>query len=125
MTPRISFAIPFMNEEATLAELYEGITQSLEACLDLTPGETLSEAFEIVFVDDGSTDGSVKQVEQLIEKHSNVTLIQLRGNFGKSAALAAAFSRVRGDVVFTMDTGEMMTIQNTLITDFDAGDFRI
>ncbi|MCA9630560.1 MAG: glycosyltransferase family 2 protein [Myxococcales bacterium] len=103
MTPRISFAIPFMNEEATLAELYEGITQSLEACLDLTPGETLSEAFEIVFVDDGSTDGSVKQVEQLIEKHSNVTLIQLRGNFGKSAALAAAFSRVRGDVVFTMD----------------------
>src|SRR5690606_11071162 len=42
-------------------------------------------------------------VERLIGLHANITLIQLRGNFGKSAALAAAFSQVRGDVVFTMD----------------------
>lgn len=103
MSPRISFAIPFMNEEATLAKLYEGISATLSECMPPEPGESVSSVFEVVFVDDGSTDASVKAVEQLIAEHDNIKLIQLRGNFGKSAALAAAFSQVQGEIVFTLD----------------------
>lgn len=103
MSHRISFAIPYMNEEATLAPLYDGIATAIEGCVELRHGESLDDAFEVVFVDDGSTDNSTREVERLVGLHRNVTLIQLRGNFGKSAALAAAFSQVRGGVVFTMD----------------------
>jgi glycosyltransferase involved in cell wall biosynthesis len=97
MQPRLSFVIPFMDEEATLRELTERIDQAARGCLG--SGET----YEIVFVDDGSRDGSVKVVEQLVAERPEVRLLELQGNFGKSAALAAAFSEVRGDVVFTLD----------------------
>src|SRR5690606_19886902 len=103
MSPRISFAIPYMNEEATLGRLYDGISVAIAECVELRDGESPHDAFEVVFVDDGSTDNSTQEVERLVGLHANITLIQLRGNFGKSAALAAAFSQVRGDVVFTMD----------------------
>lgn len=97
MTPAISFIIPFMNEEATLAELFARIGAAVRPCLKA--GET----FEVVFVDDGSTDASVAAVEALTRAHPEATLVQLRGNFGKSAALAAGFDHARGEVVFTLD----------------------
>ena len=86
-----------MNEEATLRELWEGIAASVRGWM--SPGDT----FEVVFVDDGSTDESVKVTEELIAENPEIKLIQLRGNFGKSAALAAGFLEAEGDVVFTMD----------------------
>jgi glycosyltransferase involved in cell wall biosynthesis len=95
--PKLSFVIPFMNEEATLETLYERIDESVRGVLG--PGET----YEVVFVDDGSTDKSVEAVERLTPLHPEVTLLELQGNFGKSAALAAGFERVRGAVVFTLD----------------------
>jgi glycosyltransferase involved in cell wall biosynthesis len=97
MRTRLSFVIPFLNEEQTLADLYARISDACGTCLK--GGET----FEVIFVDDGSTDSSVKVVEDLIAAHPEVSLLQLRGNFGKSAALACGFDHVQGDIVFTMD----------------------
>lgn len=86
-----------MNEEATLETLYERIAESVQTVL--APGET----FEVIFIDDGSTDESVKAVERLVPLHPELTLLELQGNFGKSAALAAGFERARGRIVFTLD----------------------
>ncbi len=95
--PRLSFVIPFLNEEKSLGELHQRITTAAQSVLGA------GECFEMIFVDDGSTDDSVGEVEKLIASHPEVELIQLQGNFGKSAALAAGFGRARGDVVFTLD----------------------
>ena len=97
MKPALSFVIPFFNEQETLEALYEQIESTVRGVLD--PGQT----FEVVFVDDGSTDGGAERVEQLAADHREVKLVELRGNFGKSAALSAGFSEARGDVVFTLD----------------------
>jgi len=97
MQPRLSFVIPFMDEEATLRELAERIDQAARTCL--RPGES----YELWFIDDGSRDNSVRVVEELVAERPEVHLLELQGNFGKSAALAAGFSEVRGEVVFTLD----------------------
>jgi len=97
MSVAFSFVIPFLNEEKTLAELYERIATATRPVL------SIGESFEIVFVDDGSTDGSVAEVEKLVAAHPEVRLIELQGNFGKSAALAAGFGETRGRIVFTLD----------------------
>jgi glycosyltransferase involved in cell wall biosynthesis len=97
MKPRLSFVIPFMNEQDTLRELTDRISEAAQACL--APGE----GFELIFVDDGSTDDSVKVVEQLMQEKPYLQLLELQGNFGKSAALAAGFGVADGDVVFTLD----------------------
>src|SRR6187402_3076282 len=95
--PKLSFVIPFMNEEATLEELYTRIAEAV------TPTLAAGESFELIFIDDGSTDGSVRVAERLVAAHPEVSLLELQGNFGKSAALAAGFAEARGDIVFTLD----------------------
>jgi glycosyltransferase involved in cell wall biosynthesis len=97
MQPRLSFVIPFMDEEATLRELADRIDQAARGCL--APGET----YELLLIDDGSADGSVRVVEQLVAERPEVRLLELQGNFGKSAALAAGFTEARGEIVFTLD----------------------
>lgn len=97
MSVAFSFVVPFLNEEKTLAELFERIATATRPLLED------GESFEVLFVDDGSTDGSVAEVEKLVEEHPEVRLVELQGNFGKSAALAAGFLRVRGRIVFTLD----------------------
>ncbi|HYJ08968.1 MAG TPA: glycosyltransferase family 2 protein [Polyangiaceae bacterium] len=97
MRPRLSFVVPFKDEAATLRELTVRIDETVRA--GLGPGET----YELWFVDDGSRDDSVRTVEQLIAERPEVHLLELQGNFGKSAALAAGFAEARGDVVFTLD----------------------
>ncbi|MBE7482241.1 MAG: glycosyltransferase family 2 protein [Polyangiaceae bacterium] len=93
----LSFVIPFLNEEKTLRELYVRIREAVQPVL------AEGEEFEVVFVDDGSTDDSVAEVLKLVDEHDSVRLIELQGNFGKSAALAAGFGQARGRVVFTLD----------------------
>lgn len=88
----VTVLIPVYNECGTLERLVEGITQSL-AAFD----------HRIVFVDDGSTDGSYELLCALRDRYSTIDLVRFRRNFGKSAALAAGFARVHSDVVFTMD----------------------
>lgn len=91
---RIAFVIPVFNERDTLRPLAEGIRAH-------TPP-----AHEpwILFVDDGSTDGSTEILDGLAAERPEVNVLHLRGNFGKSAALAAGFAHVDAELVFTMDS---------------------
>ena len=90
----LSVVVPLLNEEATLDELY----QELDAALAPT-----GRAWEVVFVDDGSTDGSYRELVRLHAAHLNVRVVRLRRNFGKAAALAAGIEVAAGDAIVTMD----------------------
>lgn len=90
----LSVVVPLLNEAATLGELY----RELQAALAPTGLE-----WEVVFVDDGSTDGSYRELVLLHSAHLNVRVVRLRRNFGKAAALAAGIEVAAGDVVVTMD----------------------
>jgi len=90
----LSIVVPVFNEEGSLQELYD---QIVAGCDDA--GRT----FELIFVDDGSTDQSAAVCDGLADADPRVSVIHFRRNFGKSLALAAGFAEVRGEVVFTMD----------------------
>jgi glycosyltransferase involved in cell wall biosynthesis len=92
---KISIIIPLLNEEGNLTPLYQKLTQVLTA---------LPYAYEIVFVDDGSSDGSLQRLANLHEQDpSHVRVVEFRRNFGKTAALVAGFELADGDVLVTMD----------------------
>lgn len=90
----ISFVIPVYNEEQSLAELYEQILANVQPT---------GHAFEIIFIDDGSTDGSFKVMEELHQRDDRVSVIQFRRNYGKAAALDVGFDQAEGEIVFTLD----------------------
>lgn len=90
----ISFVVPVCNEEESLALLHGEIQTQCAA---------LGRAYEIVFVDDGSRDRSWSVIAELASRDPQVRGIRFRRNFGKAAALSAAFQTVRGDIVFTLD----------------------
>lgn len=91
---QISIVIPLLNEEESLAELYQWLTKVL----------TINRfSYEIIFVDDGSTDGSWRMIMQLAEKDAQVRGIRFLRNYGKSQALHAGFKAAEGEVVITMD----------------------
>lgn len=91
---QISIVIPLLNEEESLAELYQWLTKVL----------TVNRfSYEIIFVDDGSTDGSWQVIMQLAEKDAQVRGIRFLRNYGKSQALHAGFKAAEGEVVITMD----------------------
>ena len=91
----ISVVIPLYNEEESLKELNDWIVRVMQAN---------HFSFEIIYIDDGSSDGSWKIVEQLSKEHQQIKAIQFRRNYGKSAALNEGFKEARGDVVITMDS---------------------
>lgn len=90
----ISIVIPLYNEEESLNELYAWIKRVMN---------NHKFSYEVIFVDDGSTDKSWQVIEQLQEKHNEVKGIKFRRNYGKSPALYFGFKRAQGDVVITMD----------------------
>ena len=90
----ISVVIPLLNEEESLPELSAWIEEVMQE-----NGFT----YEIIFVDDGSTDDSWQVITQLRAKNENVKGIKFQRNYGKSAALNEAFKAAQGDVVITMD----------------------
>lgn len=91
----LSIVIPLYNEEPSL----EPLAAELKVVL-----EPLGRPYEIIFVDDGSTDGSFATLEQLHHTDpEHFRVIRFRRNFGKTAALSAAFKRARGEIVVTMD----------------------
>lgn len=91
---QISIVIPLLNEEESLAELHQWLTKVL----------TINRfSYEIIFVDDGSTDGSWRVIMQLAEKDAKVRGIRFLRNYGKSQALHAGFKAAEGEVVITMD----------------------
>ena len=90
----ISVVVPLLNEEHSLEELHREIAAALESRGD---------PFEVVFVDDGSTDGSLSVLSRLHDETTNVVVVHLRRNFGKAAALQAGFLVAGGDIVVTID----------------------
>lgn len=90
----LSIVIPLLNEEESLPELHDWIVQVLQS-------NSLS--YEIIFVDDGSTDKSWEVISGLAKKNPQVKGIRFIRNFGKSQALHAGFAQAEGDVVITMD----------------------
>lgn len=92
--PYISVVIPLYNEEESIPHLYEKLTEALEA---------YGKPYEVIIVDDGSTDGSYPLLRQIAEKDKRFRIVRLRRNFGQTAAFAAGFDHARGDVIITMD----------------------
>lgn len=94
-TPRLSVAVPLFNEEDLVAEL----VRRTGAVLDEVPGGP----HEMVFVDDGSTDGTLAGLEAAANDDDRVVVISLSRNFGHQAAITAALDHVTGDVTVVMD----------------------
>ena len=90
----ISVVVPLYNEEESLPELYRWIEKVMKAN---------GFSFEVIFVNDGSTDNSWKVIEDLSKQSENVKGIKFRRNYGKSPALYCGFKEAQGDVVITMD----------------------
>ena len=93
--PRLlSVVVPVFNEERSLSELADALEKVLPA---------LAGAYEILFVDDGSGDGSLQVLRRLSASNERIRSFELRKNFGKSTALDVGFRMARGDVIVTMD----------------------
>ena len=99
MHRKLSVVIPVYNEEESLEELYDKIVENIDACIS----EELISDFELIFVDDGSSDCSAEKLRILSERDHRVHTIIFRKNFGKAAALQAAFRNADGGVLITMD----------------------
>ena len=90
----LSILIPLLNEEESLKELYSWIIKVMQSN---------NYSYEIIFVDDGSTDDSWNIIESFSNENPNVKGIRFMKNFGKSQALHAGFEKAQGDVIITMD----------------------
>lgn len=90
----LSILIPLLNEEESLQELYSWIIKVMQSN---------NYSYEIIFVDDGSTDNSWNIIESFSNENPNVKGIRFMKNFGKSQALHAGFAKAKGDVIITMD----------------------
>ncbi|PCI35324.1 MAG: glycosyltransferase [Flavobacteriaceae bacterium] len=90
----ISVVIPLLNEEESLKELYDWIARIMQSNHYL---------YEVIFIDDGSTDTSWNIIQQLSTQHPEVKGIKFQKNYGKSQALNAGFKIAKGDVIITMD----------------------
>jgi glycosyltransferase involved in cell wall biosynthesis len=92
--PEISVVVPLYNEEDCVAEL----ASQLRAALRKT-----GRAYEIIFVDDGSKDRTLERARQAQAGETDLRIVQLQGNFGQTAGLAAGFDHARGEIVIAMD----------------------
>lgn len=91
---KISVVVPLFNEEESLVELYEQLSKAV--C-------SLEKPIEFLFVDDGSTDGSMQVLTELHKQDPQVRVVQFRRNYGKSAALGLGFKEARGELIVTLD----------------------
>ena len=94
-TTQLSLVIPVYNESDSLRELAEWIVRV---------ANQMQKSYEIIFVDDGSNDGSWKEIQNLSSGNSNIKGIRFRRNYGKSAALNCGFASCNGEVIITMDS---------------------
>ena len=94
LAPDLSVVVTLFNEEGSVDELYERATAVLDA---------LGRPFELVFVDDGSQDGTFARIERLHEHDGRIRAVRFKRNFGQHPAMHAGLARARGDIVVTMD----------------------
>jgi glycosyltransferase involved in cell wall biosynthesis len=92
--PRLSIVVPAMNEEGNVADLHSAIVAALDP---------LGVTFEIVFIDDGSTDATWEAMKAVVGADRRVVALRQRRNFGKARSLATGFAVARGDIILTMD----------------------
>ena len=92
--PKYSVVVPFHNEEESVTALYD----TLKAVM-----EQVGDTFELIFVDDGSTDRTYRLLEEITAVDSRVMVVKLRRNFGQTCALAAGFDHAQGDFILAMD----------------------
>ena len=90
----LSIVVPIHNEEPAILSLYDQLTRVLES---------LARPYEILFVDDASTDRSFELLANLVETDARLKVIRLRRNFGQTAALSAGFDEARGEVIVSLD----------------------
>ncbi len=90
----ISVVVPVYNEEDNVGPLLDGVRDALEG---------LGRPYELIVVDDGSTDGTAARLRDAVTRLPALRVVRLRSNFGQSAALAAGFDLARGELVVTMD----------------------
>ena len=93
-SPDISIVVPILNEIESLPVLHKELTEVLT---------DIGKCYEIIFVDDGSTDGSSDFCRKLVEDDKAVVLVELRRRFGKATALQAGFQSAKGEIIITMD----------------------
>ena len=92
--PYVSIVVPLLNEDESLGELYAQILAAMAP---------LAKPYEIIFVDDGSTDKSFSVLQELHARDPRVKVVRFRRNFGKSSALSVGFHEAQGEFVVTMD----------------------
>src|SRR2546428_7104780 len=90
--PDVSIVVTLLNEQSSVEKLYERTIAAVNG-----------RSFELVFVDDGSTDGTYEVVRRLHERDPRVRAIRFSRNFGQHPAMHAGFTRARGDILVTMD----------------------
>ncbi|OGM01748.1 glycosyl transferase family 2 [Candidatus Woesearchaeota archaeon RBG_13_36_6] len=90
----LSFVIPAYNEEKSIVLLYNKLEQVLK---------TTRKSYEIIFVDDGSTDSTFDELKKIHRTQSKIKIVRFQRNFGKAAALTAGFEEAQGEIIFTMD----------------------
>ena len=93
-TPKISVVIPFYNEKDNVEELHAKLTSVLRE---------QGQSYELIFIDDGSTDGTHAILIKLFSADQSLKIIRLRKNFGQTAALQAGFDHARGEIIVSMD----------------------
>jgi len=92
--PRYSVVVPFHNEEESIRDLYERLTEVMGGRY---------EPVEFVFVDDHSTDGTRNLLRELVDEDPRVIVIRLKRNYGQTVALAAGFDHASGEIIISMD----------------------
>ena len=92
--PEVTIVIPLLNEQATIERLWDGIDRALGSA---------GISAEVIFIDDGSTDGTMALLEQLHARDPRVRVISFKRNFGQHPAMHAGIARARGSIVVTMD----------------------
>ncbi|MBN2181095.1 MAG: glycosyltransferase family 2 protein [Sedimentisphaerales bacterium] len=91
--PEISVIVPLLNEEDNISPLYKQITEALFG----------GHEYEIIFIDDGSTDNSLAELSRLQKDDTKIRIIRFRKNFGQTAALSAGFTHARGKIIVAID----------------------
>src|SRR5262249_62104500 len=91
---RYSIVVPLYNEEENVRALHSRIVAAME---------DFDDPFQIIFIDDGSRDGTYHAVSDICQADSRVVLIRLRKNFGQTAALKAGFDFARGEIIISLD----------------------
>lgn len=90
----LSIVVPIYNEVENVQPLCEQLYETLSS---------IDRSYEVILVDDGSTDGTWEKLQSLVSRYPHLCLIRFRGNFGQTAAMSAGFRQAQGDVIVTLD----------------------